>query len=124
METFEDRRQEVRCAAEGIIRMSYGGFVIEGELGDISAGGILGNFKTANGYPRLLETVTVEAQLDGVRVDGLEGLVIRLQAGEAVRDSESVKVAIKFDNMVPDKITELRSFVLSFQRLKKAAASE
>jgi len=123
MEKAGERRLEARVASEGTLIVSFEGRVIRGELGDISAGGALGSFKTAGGYPVLLETVIVEAQFMGMRVSGFEGLVIRLQAGEAVRGAENVKVAIKFDNMPTEKASELRSFATMFRGRQKEDAA-
>ncbi len=48
-------------------------------------------------------------------IKDIEGIVIRLQAIEAALDSEFVKVAIKFNSLTSEKLSQIRTARESIQ---------
>jgi len=87
---------------------------ISGNLVDISAGGLFGTFPMVTGLPYILDDVVAdifyETPEGHTATASLKGFVIRLQAAEAFRNSEHIKIAIKFDEACAEGNSELAKF--------------
>ena len=99
-----DRRQLERVPVEGTVVVHFQDTVATGRLIDMSLetnmGGLFGTFERKNLIPSILEKVIIDIELDdNLKLSGIEGFVIRIQAAEAFLDTEEVNVAIKFADL-------------------------
>lgn len=108
MDINTDRRADERLYSDGEVVLRFERAETKGLLVDLSAGGVLGKFSRNDYVPQILESVTVDVKVEFKSIEGIEGLVVRLQATEALRESEHIKIAVKFENMDPQKTGELK----------------
>jgi DNA-binding response OmpR family regulator len=106
-----ERRQFQRFAIDGTIDLYFRDQSLKGGVIDLSMGGVFGLSNRGYSLPLIFEKVTVDVNLDSGSILGLDGFVIRLQAAEAVLDSESVKIAVKFSDLTLDRTQDLQRIV-------------
>ncbi|MGD1075290.1 MAG: response regulator [Thermodesulfovibrionales bacterium] len=107
-----ERREHERFLVNSYVSIKFRSHEAEGHLIDISLGGAFGLFHRNNQLPKILDTVVLDLEAEEhTRIAGLEGFVLRIQAAEAVVDSENIKIAIKFSDMSCEKEEECKCFI-------------
>ena len=115
-----DRRMFERVEADGAVEMRFSDVSIKGKLIDLSMGGLFCIFGRKNTLPGIFDTISADIQpCDDLKINGLKGFVIRIQAAEAFIDAEDVKIAVKFLDLEPEKNAELSKAIHSLKLKKK-----
>lgn len=105
-----DRRRFQRFNISGTIDLQVGERTINGDIIDISLGGVFIVASRNNLLPTVFEKVAVDVNLEAGKISGIEGFVIRIQAAEALSTAKNVKIAIKFTE-VGQRIQKLQTLI-------------
>ncbi|HET6515212.1 MAG TPA: PilZ domain-containing protein [Thermodesulfovibrionales bacterium] len=110
-------REHERITASTPVSLRFRSNQVRGNLIDISLGGLSSYFSRKNTLPQILEKIVIDLKDDEgqQQVSGIEGFTIRIQAAEAVLDSERIKIAVKFLAMSPEKKERLEAFLVSLK---------
>jgi CheY-like chemotaxis protein len=99
-----DRRETERIEVQGSTRLRFGENVAQGNIIDVSLGGIFNTFSRANPLPGIFGEVKLDISLnESLKIEGLKGFVVRIQAAEAFIDAEHVKIAVKFEDLSAER---------------------
>ena len=119
IEKFE-RREFERLETSGPIDLHFRDLSAKGNLIDLSLGGCFSVFSRKNRLPDIFDQVSIGMNPSGdLKIGGIEGFVIRIQAAEAFIDAENVKIAIKFLDMTPEKKGELSKAINALKSQNK-----
>jgi len=92
-----NRRQFQRITVAGSADMHYEGSVLKGNIIDISRGGMFGVFRRKKTIPDINESVLIDVTLrDKGTLNGLSGVINRIQEDETGVNTENVRIAFKF----------------------------
>jgi len=106
-----ERREFERFYSDRPVSLKFKENQLDGNLIDISLGGLLGTFKRKGIFPQILEKVVIEVEPDiRTKISGIHGFVIRIQSAETVADSKYINIAIKFMNISSNARDELMNF--------------
>ena len=107
-----ERREFERFYSDRPVSLKFKQNQLDGNLIDISLGGLLGTFKRKGISPQILEKVVIEVEPDiRTKISGIHGFVIRIQSAETAADSKYINIAIKFMNISSNARDELMNFI-------------
>ncbi len=108
-----DRREFSRQGLLGKLTFLFGDNSSEGEIIDISLGGVLANLSRNNPMPQILDKIHVVFPASFETPDPLsvEAIVIRIQAVDIDPASKKVRFAVKFTDLDPQKRDKLKEVV-------------
>jgi two-component system chemotaxis response regulator CheY len=98
-----NRRQHERVEIDGSVQIKHNAGVSGGNILDISKGGMLGSFSSKGPIPRILEMVDLQISIaQGPSLNGLKAYVVRIQAEGETIDTDSIKIAVRFQEGKPE----------------------
>jgi len=100
-----NRRQFPRITVDGSADMHYDGSVLNGNIIDISRGGMFGAFRKKETIPNIDENVLIDITLKNKGTfNGLGGVINRIQEDETGINTENVRIAFKFLEIVSEEL--------------------
>ncbi|MCI4626929.1 MAG: response regulator [Candidatus Magnetoovum sp. WYHC-5] len=109
-----DRRQFGRCKANNPVLLKFGSSFSDGELIDISMGGLYGVFIFEDTFPRILEKVIINLEYENQpMVFEVHGTILRIEVSDIFEGSTSLKMSIKFVDLTDKDNKYLDGFLLS-----------
>jgi|GEM_PF-5014442 len=107
-----DRREHERHGLSGKVEISFSDKKTNGDIVDISFGGILMNLNTKGPIPNILDKVSISFLNNGSgETFVVNAVVIRIQALDINMSSDKARFAFKFDVVEPQKKERLKSIV-------------
>ncbi|RJQ49767.1 MAG: response regulator [Nitrospiraceae bacterium] len=108
-----NRKTSERYRADGEISIRTSTQGIKGKLLEIGAGGLTGVIDRQEQLPHILEKVEAGIlTLNKNRIDGIPGVIVRMEAVEAIPDIRHIAIVVRFiDPLVPEKKKELEGFL-------------
>lgn len=107
-----DRREFERYASDSPVCLKFQKHKLNGNLIDISLGGLLGTFHRRESFPQILERVIIDIEPDyKTKISGIHGFIVRIQAAEKTVDSKYINIAVKFLNISSEIKKELNNFL-------------
>ncbi|MBI5408274.1 MAG: response regulator [Nitrospirae bacterium] len=110
-----NRRKSHRYTAEGGVVLKFNSRLCKGSIIDISPEGLSGRFLSKENIPHILEKVDAGIELKNKSwIEGLEGVIIRIEAVEAPDGAGQIQLAIRFmDTLAPEKKKQLADVLSS-----------
>jgi two-component system chemotaxis response regulator CheY len=100
-----NRRQFERITVDGSADMHYEGSVLNGNIIDISRGGMFGAFRKKETIPKINESVLIDITLKNKGTfNGLSGVINRIQEDETAINTENVRIAFKFLEIATEEL--------------------
>ena len=112
-----DRRKDERGRQEGTVFLRFNSQENQGTLLDISAGGVQSVIVREGPLPGILDRVGVSITMDNKkRIEGLDGVIVRIQAVDTSAGLGQIHYAVKFmEDMTAEKKRQLAEFVTSMR---------
>lgn len=106
-----DRREFECYASDCPVTLKFQKYKLNGNLIDISLGGLLGTFHRKETFPQILEKVTIDMEPEyKTMISEIQGFVVRIQAAEKAVDTKYINIAIKFLDISSGTKKELMKF--------------
>lgn len=107
-----DRRRSDRIPVVGSVYIEFKSHTIKGAIKNISKGGLAGLFHREENLPCILQDVNIFMEVEkNLKLIGINGTVVRLQAYVMSENPEKIEIAIMFQHVKESKQKEINSFI-------------
>ncbi|MBI5665146.1 MAG: response regulator [Nitrospirae bacterium] len=108
-----DRRKYERVRGPGTVYLRFNSQQNQGQLLNISSGGMLSLFDREGPLPDILDRVGISIEADNKkRIEGLEGEIVRIQVVDTLSGPRHIHYAVRFmEDMEAEKKRQLAEFV-------------